>query len=65
MQADTPNHANAPELEPVASLKWDEAGDGTYFAQLTVSGLRSEQQAQAAAAHMQRLFLGQEQEPTQ
>ena len=65
MQADTPKHANALELEPVASLKWDEAGDGTYFAQLTVSGLRSEKQAQAAAAHMQRLFLGQEQEATQ
>ena len=65
MQADTPKPSNAPALEPVASFKWDEAGDGTYFAQLTVSGLRSEQQAQAAAAHMQRLFLGQEQEPTQ
>ena len=65
MQADTPKPSNAPALEPVASLKWDEAGDGTYFAQLTVSGLRSEKQAQAAAAHMQRLFLGQEQEATQ
>ena len=52
-------------LEPVVSLKFDEAGDGTYFAQLTVSGLRSERQAEAVAAHMQRLFCGQEQEPPQ
>ena len=52
-------------LEPVVSLKFDEAGDGTYFAQLTVSGLRSEKQAEAVAAHMQRLFCGQEQEPPQ
>ena len=52
-------------LEPVVSLKFDEAGDGTYFAQLTVSGLRSEKQAEAVAAHIQRLFCGQEQEPPQ
>ena len=52
-------------LEPVVSLKFGEAGDGTYFAQLTVSGLRSEKQAEAVAAHMQRLFCGQEQEPPQ
>mgnify|MGYP006347041327 CR=1 FL=1 len=52
-------------LEPVASLKWDGSADGTYFAQLTVSGLRSEQQAQAAVAHMRRLFCGQEQELSQ
>lgn len=51
-------------LEPVASLKWDAAGDGTFYAQLTVSGLRSEQQAQAAVAHLQRLFCGAEQETT-
>ena len=49
-------------LEPVASLKWDAAGDGTFYAQLTVSGLKSEQQAHAAVAHLQRLFCGQEQE---
>ena len=52
-------------LEPVASLTWDESEDGTYFAQITVSGLRSEKQAKAAAAHMQRMFCGQEQEPFQ
>lgn len=53
-----------PTLEPVASLKWDAAGDGTFYAQLTVSGLRSEQQAQAAVAHLQRLFCGEEQGAT-
>lgn len=59
------NTTSAPTaaLEPVASLKWDADGDGTFYAQLTVSGLQSEQQAQAAVAHMQRLFCGQEQEP--
>lgn len=50
------------ELEPVASLKWDASGDGTFYAQLTISGLRSELQAKAAVAHLQRLFCGQEQE---
>ena len=49
-------------LEPVASLKWDSAGDGTFYAQLTVSGLKSEQQAHAAIAHLRRLFCGQEQD---
>lgn len=58
---DTTN-APAAALEPVASLKWDADGEGTFYAQLTVSGLQSEQQAQAAVAHMQRLFCGQEQE---
>lgn len=62
---DTNTLAPTDALEPVASLKWDEAADGTYFAQMTVSGLRSEKQAKAAAAHMQRLFCGQEQEPAQ
>lgn len=61
--ADTTSAPTA-ALEPMASLKWDAAGDGTFYAQLTVSGLRSERQAQAAVAHLQRLFCGQEQEPT-
>lgn len=53
----------AETLEPVATLSWDKAEDGTYKAVMTVSGLQSEQQAKAAVAHMQRLFCGQEQEP--
>lgn len=48
-------------LEPVVSLGFDKAEDGTYTARLTVSGLPSEQQAQAAVGHMQHLFCGQEQ----
>ena len=62
---DTNTLAPSDALEPVASLKWDESEDGTYFAQITVSGLRSEKQAKAAVAHMQRMFCGQEQEPSQ
>lgn len=50
-------------LEPVASLGYEQAEDGTYRATLTVSGLTSERQAQVAVAHMQRLFCGAEQEP--
>ena len=53
------------ELDPVISLMWDKAEDGTYFARMLVSGLKSEQQAQAAMDHMQRLFCRQPQEPTQ
>lgn len=52
-------------LEPVVTLKWDAEEDGTYTAQMTVSGLRCEQQAVAAVAHMQRLFCGNEQESKQ
>ena len=55
--------AMADALEPVVTLVWDKSDDGTYKAVMTVSGLQSEQQAQAAVAHMQRLFCGQEQEP--
>lgn len=50
-------------LEPIVTLSWDKSEDGTYKAIMTVSGLQSEQQAQAAVAYMQRLFCGQEQEP--
>lgn len=53
----------AETLEPVVTLVWDKSDDGTYKAVMTVSGLQSEQQAQAAVANMQRLFCGQEQEP--
>jgi len=50
-------------LDPVISLMWDSAPDGTYMARMTVSGLLSEGQAQAAMEHMRRLFCGQEQAP--
>jgi hypothetical protein len=52
-----------PQLDPVASLGYEQADDGTFRATLTVSGLRTERQAQVAVAHMQRLFCGEEQEP--
>ena len=49
-------------LEPVATLGYEQAADGTFSATLTVSGLVTEQQAQAAVAHMQRLFCAEEME---
>ena len=53
-----------PRISPVVTLRWEKDAHGKYTAVMTVSGLASEQQAQAAVAHMQRLFCGQEQEPT-
>lgn len=35
-------------------------GDGTWGVELTVTGLTSEQQAEAAMQHMQRLFCAKE-----
>ena len=52
-------------FEPVISLTHEQAEDGTYRAVMTVSGLLSERQAQAALDHMQRLFCGDEMEPDQ
>ena len=49
-------------LEPVITLGYEQADGGTFNATLTVSGLANEQQAQAAVAHMQRLFCGEEME---
>lgn len=60
MSTDTPR-----ALEPMISLVWDKSEDGSYFAQMTVSGLTSADQARAAMDHMQRLFCGAEQEPAQ
>ena len=53
-----------PRISPVVTLRWDKDAHGTFTAVMTVSGLASEQKAQAAVAHMQRHFCGQEQEPT-
>lgn len=53
------------ELEPVITLMWDKAEDGTFFARMIVSGLKSEHQAQQCMDHMQHLFCGQQQEPSQ
>lgn len=61
----TNTRAPTDALEPMTTLVWEEAGNGTFTARMTVSGLQSAQQAQAAVAHMQRLFCGQEQVPTQ
>ena len=53
----------ADHLEPVVSLVFNKMDDGTYTATMTLSGLPSEQVAQAALDHMQQLFCGQEMEP--
>lgn len=52
------------ELEPMITLGREAAGDGaTFVATMTVSGLRSEAQAQAATDHMEKLFCGAQQLP--
>lgn len=43
---------------PVVTLSYDKEDDRTYSARMTVSGLSSEQMAQAAIKHMQSLFCG-------
>ncbi len=48
-------------LEPVITLRYDRSDDGTtWFAQLTVSGIPTEVQANSVLDHMQRLFCGEE-----
>lgn len=45
---------------PIISTVYDKQPDGTFRATLTVSGLATEAQAQAAIEHMWRLFVGKE-----
>lgn len=49
-------------LQPSVSLKWDRDGQGGYYVEMRVSGLRTEGQAHAAMAHMEKLFCGAEQQ---
>lgn len=42
------------------SLVYDHDGAGGYFAQLRVTGMRTEKQAQAVVAHLQHTFCGDE-----
>lgn len=46
--------------QPIISLGYDKAPDGTYTATMTVSGLLTEEQAAASLDHMERLFCGSE-----
>ena len=46
--------------EPTVSIGVDKAEDGTFTAQMLVTGLETFSQANAAAEHMQRLFCGNE-----
>lgn len=46
------------KLDPVVTLVYERDESGMYTAVMTVSGLVSELQAQAALAHMERLFCG-------
>lgn len=55
------DEGEADATEPVISLLWDRAEDGTYFAEMRVSGLKSERHVGAALEHMQRLFCGKQQ----
>ena len=45
---------------PTISMRQLHLDDGSYGVALTVTGLASEQQAEAAMAHMQRIFCGAE-----
>ncbi len=38
------------------SMRWIENGDGSFAVEVLVTGLSSQPQAEAAMAHMQRLF---------
>lgn len=46
--------------EPTISMRTVQYEDGSYGVSLEVTGLASEQQAESAMAHMQRLFCGRE-----
>ncbi len=52
-----------PSLSPSASLKWDHDGQGGYYVEMRVNGIRSEDHAHAAMAYMERLFCGAEMQP--
>lgn len=49
----TPDNSQA-----IISLGYTVAPDGTYTATMTISGLPTEQHAQLALDHMERLFCG-------
>ncbi len=51
--------------EPIVTIVYDKQADGTYRATMHVSGLATEALAQAAIAHMWRLFCGEEIEAKQ
>ncbi len=53
--------AASQSLPPAASLKWDHDGQGGYYVEMRVNSIRSESQAHAAMAYMERLFCGAEQ----
>ncbi|OHV93728.1 hypothetical protein AKG95_28665 (plasmid) [Janthinobacterium lividum] len=42
------------------SMRWVRHAEGEYAVELTLSGLTSEQQAEAAIAHMQKMLCGPE-----
>ncbi len=48
---------------PTISIGVDKSEDGTFTAQMIVTGLETFAQANAAAEHMQRLFCGDEIDP--
>lgn len=48
------------EPSPTISMRPVLYEDGSFGVELTMTGLTSQQQAQAAILHMQRLFCGQE-----
>lgn len=60
MTTENQSPQTAPPTEPHIALMFDRDGAGGYFAQLRVTGLRTEAEALAAVAHLQRTFCGEE-----
>ena len=50
-------------MEPIISIGYDRTVSGDWTATLTVSGLRTERQAQIAVAYLRERCCGQEIEP--
>lgn len=51
--------------EPIVSLSYERADDGTYTARMIVIGLTNEEMAKSAVEHMRRLFCGESVETAQ
>ena len=44
--------------QPTISMQWVKHGEGNYAVELTLTGLVSEQHAEAAMAHLERVLCG-------
>ncbi len=51
---------NMDNMQPTFTMRPVRYEDGSYGVEATITGLKSEQQAEAAMLHMQRLFCAEE-----